>query len=123
MAKGAYFFVSYPESSDIQKICDALSGAGAEYAYILHDKDTWDFDGTVNGVSHKAGDLKKPHYHILAGWDKGFPSWKVFKSLCDSVGAVALSKEKCLVQDIFKCYDYMYHKGVSTDVENSVDTS
>ena len=112
MAKGAYFFISYPESSDINRICEVLQGAGAEYAYILHDKDIWDDDGEdKQGNKHKAGDTKKPHYHILAGWDKGFPSWKTFKFLADSCGAVAISKDRCLVKDIFKCYDYMYHKG------------
>ena len=38
----------------------------------FHDKDTWDEDGEdKQGNKHKAGDTKKPHYHILAGWDKG----------------------------------------------------
>lgn len=121
MAKGAYFFICYPESSDINEICQVLQGAGAEYAYILHDKDTWDEDGEdKQGNKHKAGDIKKPHYHILAGWDKGFPSWKKFKNLCDECGAVAISKEKCLVQDIFRAYDYMYHKGAKLENDAEV---
>lgn len=111
MAKGMYSFVSYPESSDINNICDVLAGAGAEYAYILHDKDTYDKDVTdSDGTEHKAGDLKKPHYHILAGWSKGFKNWKQFKDLVQSVGAVAPSRDKCLVKDPYKAFDYLTHK-------------
>lgn len=111
MAKGMYSFVSYPESSDIKKICDAIQGAGGEYAYILHDKDTWDSDGKDHqGNEHKSGDLKKAHYHILAGWDTGFPNWKKFKALCDSVGAVAVSRDKCLVKNPYSMFKYLTHE-------------
>ena len=113
MAKGMYSFVAYPESNDITHICEVLAGAGAEYAYILHDKDTYDSDKTdPDGTVHKAGDLKKPHWHILAGWRKGFPDWKKFKTeIIPELGSVvAPSKSKCLVKDCQGAYDYLTHR-------------
>lgn len=111
MAKGMYSFIAYSESAKIEEICDVLKGAGAEYAYILHDKDTYDADVTdKDGTKHKAGDLKKPHWHILAGWSKGFKDWKTFKALADSVGAVAVSRKECLVRNPYKAFDYLTHK-------------
>ena len=41
MAKGAYSFMAYPESSDIKEICEAIQHRGGEWSYILHDKDVW----------------------------------------------------------------------------------
>lgn len=110
--KGMYSIIAYPESSDIEEICQMILGKGGEYAYILHDQDTFDKDGK----DHKAGDPKKPHWHILCGWSKGFPSWKNFKSYCDAVGAVAISKKNCLVRDPYGAYKYLTHSnGDTTD--------
>lgn len=113
MAKGAYSVLAYPESSDIQKILDSILASGAEYSYILHDKDTWDEDGEdKQGNKHKAGELKKPHYHILIGWETGFPqNFKKWKTeFCEPLGIVAPSKKQCLVRNPQKAYDYLIHK-------------
>lgn len=117
MAKGMYSIIAYPESAKIEDICTAIKGAGGEHAYILHDKDTWDSDGKDSqGNEHKAGDFKKPHWHILAGWETGFPSWKKFKDLCTAVHAVAISKSKCLVRDPYGAYAYLTHSNDDKDV-------
>ena len=105
MAKGAYSFVAYPESSNIDVITAKLKQSGAEFTYILHDKDKY----LEDEGEHKAGDLKKAHWHIIAGWESGFPNWKNFRSLCKEVGAVAPSFTKCFVQDCEGCADYFTH--------------
>lgn len=98
MSKGVYSIIAYPESCDIGNLTNLLSGMGAEYKYILHDRDFLE-DG-----SHK-----KDHYHILCGWQNHFPDWAVFKKAVQSVGAVALSLQKCLVRDLFKVEEYLIH--------------
>lgn len=98
MSKGMYSFVAYPESSDIDKITETLTGAGAEWAWILHDKDT-----------DKDGNPKKPHWHILAGWENHFPTWRDFKRMTKEVCAVAVSSEKCLVHDCAGMETYLDH--------------
>lgn len=62
--KGLWSIVQYPKSTDLEKLLSVLRGSGAAIMWILHDKDLKE-DGTP----------KPPHYHIAAGWSKGFPDW------------------------------------------------
>lgn len=62
--KGLWCLVQYPKSTDLEKLLGVLRGSGAAIMWILHDKDKKE-DGTP----------KDPHYHIVAGWSKGFPDW------------------------------------------------
>ena len=62
--KGLWCLVQYPKSTDLEKLLGVLRGSGAAIMWILHDKDKKE-DGTT----------KDPHYHIVAGWSKGFPDW------------------------------------------------
>lgn len=102
MAKGAYSIITYPESSDIDKVVEKLVGAGAACKWILHDRfSEWELQQPT---------VHKPHYHIICGWETGFPTWKLFKALCDEVGAVALSPAKCVVRDTDGVEDYLTHK-------------
>ena len=65
--KGIWSTVMYPESTDIDTALDILRGAGARCMWILHDKDKND-----------KGEDKKPHYHVICGWVKGFPDYGKF---------------------------------------------
>ena len=49
-----------------------------DYAYILHDKDTWDEDSE----EHKSGDLKKPHWHIIICFKNPRSIDSIKKELC-----------------------------------------
>ena len=62
--KGLWCLVQYPKSTDLDRLLGVLRGSGAAVMWILHDKDKKE-DGTP----------KEPHYHIAAGWSKGFPDW------------------------------------------------
>ena len=88
MSKGMYSFIAYPESADIDRITETLTGAGAEWAWILHDKD-----------KDKDGNPKKPHWHILAGWENHFPTWRDFKRMIKEVGAVRVSVIRSMSAD------------------------
>ena len=107
MAKGAYSFIAYPESCDINEVCEAIQHRGGEWSYILHDKDVWLEDNPKG--EEKQGDPKKPHFHIVAGWEDKFPKWKEFKELCKEVGAVAPSFNACFVLDCEGCTKYFTH--------------
>lgn len=56
----------YPEDKEHLKILDYIKKY-FEYAYILHDKDKWEEDSVDDDgiIIHKAGDIKKPHYHVI----------------------------------------------------------
>lgn len=118
MAKGAYSFVAYPESSDIDNICSYFQSKGAEWTYILHDRDTYSEDCIDSkGVEHHKGDLKKAHWHIVCGWESGCPNWKTFRSWCNAVDAVAISFRQCYVVDCEGCTNYFTHPDSITDLD------
>lgn len=85
---------------------------GGEYAYILHNRDVKD-DGTP----------KKYHYHILAGFETKFPTWKDFRQwlevhgcLCPSGGGDTgkpyqkFDYDKAFVRNPIGMYDYLTHE-------------
>ena len=99
MAKGAYTFLAYPESSNIEKIKVALDSANWDYEISpLHDKDL-DNDGN----------LKKPHYHIIVGFRRKVPEYKDFKSYVKEYGGVCPPYNKCIVHDIEELDSYLPH--------------
>ena len=99
MAKGAYTFLSYPESSDIEQIKIALDSANWDYEISpLHDKDK-NADGTE----------KKPHYHIIVGFRRKVPEYKDFKSYIKDVGGVVPPYNECIVHDIEELDKYLPH--------------
>lgn len=100
MAKGAYTFLSYPESSDIEKIKAALDSYNWDYCISpLHDKDKKE-DGT----------LKKPHYHWIVGFRRKIPDYKLFKSALKEVGGVVGKYNDTVVHDIEQLYLYLTHE-------------
>lgn len=61
--------LDYIDLDYINKKIKTLVASGnniTEYAYIIHDKDTYDEDGeTSDGRKYKKGDLKAPHIHLM----------------------------------------------------------
>lgn len=61
--------LEYIDLDYINKKIKTLVASGnniTEYAYIIHDKDTYDEDGeTSDGRKYKKGDLKAPHIHLM----------------------------------------------------------
>ena len=99
MAKGAYTFEIYPESSDIEEIKVALDSANWDYEISpLHDKDL-----------KEDGNLKKPHYHIIVGFRRKIPDYREFKSCMKEFGGVVPPYNQCMVHDIEELDKYLYH--------------
>lgn len=103
MAKGAWSIIVYPDSVDftsIDAIVAAFAAAGADYSYILHDRDV-KADGT----------LKKPHYHLTLGWRKNWLDFGELSALCKSIGNVfaPLREQECIVHDAEACERYELH--------------
>lgn len=99
MAKGAYTFVTYPESSDIEMVKVALNSAGWDFEISpLHDKDV-----------KEDGSKKKPHYHIIVGFRRKVPEYKDFKSYVKEYGGVVPPYNECIVHDIEELDKYLSH--------------
>lgn len=110
MSKGAWSVLVYPESADIRACVDLFVGTGAEYSYILHDKD-----------KDKDGNPKKPHYHLTLGWMTGCPGFGKLRQMCKACGAVAVSEQACTVHDGEACEEYELHKNAPDKYQYSED--
>lgn len=103
MAKGAWSVIVYPDAADftsMDAIVAAFAAAGADYSYILHDRDVKS-DGTP----------KKPHYHLTLGWRKNWLDFGELSALCKSIGNVfaPLREQECIVHDAEACERYELH--------------
>lgn len=103
MAKGAWSVIVYPDATDftsMDAIVAAFAATGADYSYILHDKD-------VNAD----GAPKKPHYHLTLGWRKNWLDFGELSALCASIGKVfaPLKEHECEVHDGEACERYELH--------------
>lgn len=66
----------YPEDPEHLEVLEYIKKY-FEYAYILHDKDVFD-DETE---THKVGDIKKPHYHVILNFKNARSIDKLKKEL------------------------------------------
>ncbi len=55
-----------------------------DYAYIIHDQDTYTAEEEQETPEHKAGTLKAPHIHVLLRFDRNQP--QQFKSIAEWFG-------------------------------------
>lgn len=67
MKTNEFFLVSYLGKEQVQEVLDAKLKQIDKYAYILHDKDTYDTDSIdkdTGEILHAKGDVKSHHIHI-----------------------------------------------------------
>lgn len=114
MAKGAYSVVAYPTSCKLDEVLDRFRGSGASIMWILHDKDTDENGKPIDS-----------HWHVAVGWEKGFPDWKTFLAMRDTINEECftgdrekfnpscfgkMTPEKCIVHDAELLQDYFLHR-------------
>lgn len=96
--KGIWSIVQYPKSTDLKKLLGVLRGSGAAIMWILHDKD-----------KKEDGAPKEPHYHIVAGWSKGFPEWGKLLDMISEGGynpphMIEGQEQKPFKPKVYDCY-------------------
>lgn len=108
-----YRALGYPESQDpnvIQKLKDM--GLSSFAVSCLHDKDRFDSDQwDENGnLVHRAGDLKKAHYHYVFKFSGG-TTWKtVYERICKPLGLVLSPlPQECLAFSDATALRYFLH--------------
>lgn len=103
--KALWCVEAYPGSSDLKKVLETLSGAGAQYCYCTHD-----------GDKKKDGTPAKIHTHIMCGWATGAPTWADFVKLLKSCGAVCpgdrgqYDPDSAVVHDPDRAVEYLEHR-------------
>lgn len=137
MAKGAYTVICYPEDlerdhkcfepdpehPEVYSVLGSALALGAQYAFILHDKDRYEKDDPKG--EYKKGDLKKAHYHLILGWETHFPKWADFvewqkANYCSSPGGKPHRKyyePAARVRSIHGIMHYLTHEEWAADEE------
>lgn len=90
----------YPDSQDLKENWRQIISDACVNAFLspLHDKDVYESDlpeddPESGDFKHKAGDLKKPHYHLLVCYE-GVKTYEQVKTFFESFGGVG-----CKVMD------------------------
>lgn len=65
----AYAFLVYPESAAGTWLDDLEQTHLPALVSPLHDKDIWSEADQARDATHRAGEQKKPHYHVMVIWD------------------------------------------------------
>lgn len=95
----------YPEDSTHAAALDLIRQS-FNYVAILHDKDTWTEADEAENPVHKAGELKKPHYHIILKFSQA--RWNT--ALAADLGIAVNYLEQCRSFD--SAAVYLVHDGL-----------
>lgn len=74
----------------------------------LHDQDVWTVEDEVENISHKAGEPKKAHWHIVVSY-KNPTTYEIAKEVFDEIGAVMPPEPKAKVKDFKQMARYLCH--------------
>lgn len=74
----------------------------------LHDQDVWTVEDEVENTSHKAGEPKKAHWHIVVSY-KNPTTYEIAKEVFDEIGAVMPPEPKAKVKDFKQMARYLCH--------------
>lgn len=107
-----WVMVLYPDDPSHVECMSTLAQGGYTYAAILHDKDTWE-DG--ENENHKAGETKKPHWHVVLRTLN--PRWR--DSVADELGIKPTYLERC--RDRNAALLYLVHEGYSQKYQYDVN--
>lgn len=96
-----YVAVLYPDDPTHAAAMEKLESGGYDYAAILHDSDVYETDGE----DHKAGDLKKPHWHVVIRFSPN-ALWNT--AVAKDLGIEVNYLEKC--RNLNKALLYLVHR-------------
>lgn len=113
--------ISYLNEFQIIKCLSEHLSQIRAYAYILHDKDTFNEKDEKKNPDNRAGELKISHYHLIivtynACTVSAVKRW--FSGYVDSNGPINTNVEIC--NDIYAYDDYLTHEDKKSLAENKV---
>lgn len=105
----------YPDNLEHVRAVDEIREAGIFYAMILHDRDTWSVEDELENPEHKAGEPKKPHWHIVLRFSNA--CWNT--SICSRFGIEDRFCKKADSCD--EALEYLIHKNHPDKYQYHVD--
>lgn len=95
----------YPEDETHMQALELIRST-YNYVGILHDKDTWTEEDEKQNPEHKAGGLKKPHYHLILKFTQA--RWNT--ALAADLGIAVNYLEQC--RNFDNAAVYLVHYGL-----------
>lgn len=75
-----HMLLLYPDNEQHTKAVEVIKQS-YDYAIVLHDKDTWTQEDQEANPEHKAGEVKKAHWHVVLRFNQATWSTAVCKAL------------------------------------------
>ena len=75
-----HMILLYPENEEHQKALQKIVKS-YDYVGILHNQDKWTEEDEKKNAEHKAGTIKKSHYHIIVRFNQAVWSTAICKEL------------------------------------------
>ncbi len=108
-----YGLITYHSEETIKTVLQTYAGRIRHFAYILHDKDTYEHDvyekdkngNTTDKILHKKGETKEKHYHLLLSMNNAM-TLTAIRALFP-IGANTLGQA---IRDKADCFNYLNHK-------------
>lgn len=110
-----HMILLYPDNEAHVEALDRISKS-YDYAAILHDKDIWTAEDEAKNPEHKAGELKKPHYHVVVRTGNN-ATWNT--ALCKELGIDLKFCEQVKVLE--RALQYLIHYNDSDKAQYEVD--
>ena len=109
-----HLILLYPDNSNHLEVLDKITKS-YDFAGIVHNRDMWTEDDEKLNPSHKAGDLKKEHIHIVLRTQNAV--WNT--ALCKELG---LDDKFCeQVKNIERSLQYLLHYNEPDKTQYSID--
>lgn len=109
-----HLLLLYPEDAShvaaMEKIMQSF-----DYAAILHDKDEWTKEDEAENAEHKAGTVKKAHWHVVLK----FRNHRWSTALCDDLGIKHQYIEECKNLDNALLYLLHYNNNDKVPYDDS----
>lgn len=109
-----HLILLYPDNSNHLEVLDKITKS-YDYAGIIHNRDVWTEEDEKQNSSHKAGELKKEHIHIVLRTQNAV--WNT--ALCKDLG---LEDKFCeQVKSIDRSLQYLLHYNEPDKTQYSID--
>ena len=109
-----HLILLYPDNPDHLEVLDKITKS-YDFAGIVHNRDMWTEEDEKLNPSHKAGDLKKEHIHIVLRTQNAV--WNT--ALCKELG---LDDKFCeQVKNIERSLQYLLHYNEPDKTQYSID--
>ena len=109
-----HMLLLYPDNIEHLSVIERIKKS-YDYAIVLHDRDTWTDADELKNPEHKAGTVKKPHYHCVIRFNQAKWNTAISSELSLDVRFIEETKK------FDNALEYLMHRNDSDKVQYSID--